>query len=58
MRCEVLVHHRTAEGFRSTTLTELHDNIALDSLEIDLLLADIYADVQFLLPPEDPDEDE
>jgi len=56
-RCEVLVHHREADGFHSLKLTNLDDKVTLKSLAVDLPLADIYADVIFP-PPKDPDEEE
>lgn len=57
-RCEVLVYHREADGFHPLKLTDLHDKIMLQSLGIDLSLAEIYADVQFPPMTDDPDEDE
>jgi Uma2 family endonuclease len=57
-RCEVLVYRRTPDGFRPELLTELTDRIELERLDITLPLADLYADVTFPPPSDDPDEDE
>ena len=55
--CEVLVHQRVNGVFQPLLLSEMHDKITLESLGIDLPLAEIYADVVF--PPQtDEVEDE
>ncbi len=56
-RCEVVVHQRTAEGFQASTRSELNDKITLESLDIELPLAEIYTDVVFP-PMSEEDEDE
>jgi Uma2 family endonuclease len=58
-RCEVRVYQRIGNQFQLLKLTNLDDKILLNSLGIELSLAEIYAGVeQFPVPPEDSDEDE